>query len=224
MRWSEELVNREAWRRPSVVALVAANLVPLGGVLFLGWEVFPLVLLFWSENLIVGFFNVLKMALASGEESLAWPLKAILIPFFCFHYGMFCLVHGVFVMALFGGSGGGPPGAFRGVSSIWTAAGQWGLGWAMLALLASHGFSFGVNYVGNGEYRRAKAGDLMAAPYGRIAVLHVAIIAGGFLVMVLRTPVLGLLLLVGGKILLDVRAHVRERQRFARLPDRGEGG
>src|SRR5690348_15210944 len=44
------------WRQPSVIALVLANLVPVFGVLALHWEVFPLMFLFWSENVIVGVF------------------------------------------------------------------------------------------------------------------------------------------------------------------------
>jgi hypothetical protein len=53
------------WRRPSVIALLLANLVPVFGVLFFHWEVFPLMFLFWSENVIVGAFNVLKMLCAA---------------------------------------------------------------------------------------------------------------------------------------------------------------
>ena len=34
------------WRQPSVIALILANLVPVFGVLFLHWEVFPLMFLF----------------------------------------------------------------------------------------------------------------------------------------------------------------------------------
>ena len=46
---------------PSALVLVAANLVPLAGVLFFGWSVFATLLLFWVENVIVGGFNVLRM-------------------------------------------------------------------------------------------------------------------------------------------------------------------
>jgi hypothetical protein len=49
---------------PSLVALVVANALPLAGVLFLGWTVFPLVLLYWLENVVVGAFNVAKLLLA----------------------------------------------------------------------------------------------------------------------------------------------------------------
>jgi hypothetical protein len=51
--------------QPSVVALVLANLVPLAGVFIFHWEVFPLLFLFWLENVVIGILNVLKMLFAS---------------------------------------------------------------------------------------------------------------------------------------------------------------
>ena len=47
-----------------LVALVAANMVPLWGVLFFNWDAFYIVLLYWAENLVIGFYNILKMVLA----------------------------------------------------------------------------------------------------------------------------------------------------------------
>jgi len=202
------------WLRPSVLALVAANLVPLGGVLFLGWEIFPLVFLFWLENVIVGGFNALKMLLAAPALPAGWVVKAAMIPFFCFHYGMFCLVHGVFVVVLFGRGTVAVKG-FPDAALFWQVLTGQHLFWAALALAASHGVSFVLNYLRSGEYRQARLETLMQAPYGRVVVLHVAILGGGFLIMGLGSPVWALALLVFLKIGLDVRAHLRERRRFA---------
>ena len=88
---------------PSALVLVAANLVPLAGVLFFGWSVFATLLLFWVENVIVGGFNILRMLWAQPDNPLMWVAKAGTIPFFIVHYGMFTTVHGVFVLTLFGG-------------------------------------------------------------------------------------------------------------------------
>ena len=43
--------------RLTAVVLIVANAVPLSGVLLFGWKVFPLILLYWLENVIVGAFN-----------------------------------------------------------------------------------------------------------------------------------------------------------------------
>lgn len=55
----------------------------------------------------------------------------------------------------------------------------------------------------------------MWQPYGRIIVLHVAIIGSGFILKAMHSPLLGLLLLVGLKTLLDLAAHLRERVKFS---------
>ena len=62
----EPLKNLHVWKSPSVIMLVLANLIPLGGVLFFGWQVFPIMFLFWFENVVVGVFHALKMLLAGG--------------------------------------------------------------------------------------------------------------------------------------------------------------
>ena len=50
----------------------------------------------------------------------------------------------------------------------------------------------------------------MTAPYKRIFVMHLTIIFGGWLVMLLKTPVQALVLLIALKTYVDFRAHVRE--------------
>jgi hypothetical protein len=52
----------------SIQALTVANLVPLFGVVFLGWDAAAIVLLYWIENLIIGLFNVLRMILVKVES------------------------------------------------------------------------------------------------------------------------------------------------------------
>jgi hypothetical protein len=50
----------------------------------------------------------------------------------------------------------------------------------------------------------------MMQPYGRVVVLHLAILGGGFLVMLMGMPVAGLVLLIVLKIGLDVLAHAKQ--------------
>lgn len=196
------LKNTEVWKSPSVIALVVANLIPLGGVLFFGWPVFPIMFLFWFENVIIGVFNVLKMLLAGGKGSPV-AIKLFLVPFFCVHYGIFTAVHGAFVCTMFTGGHG----YFS--DSIWDRITQLNLGWAVLGLAVSHGFSFLTNYIWSGTYRTAIVPMLMIQPYGRVVVLHLAILGGGFLVTFLGMPVIGLTLLIALKIGLDVLAHAK---------------
>ncbi|MBI4287679.1 MAG: hypothetical protein HY671_04520 [Chloroflexi bacterium] len=84
-------------KKPTVIILIIANLLPIYGVLFLGWEVFPLLLLFWTENIMIGVFNILKIAICSPASPVKWIAKIFVIPFFTFHYAVFMLVHGILI-------------------------------------------------------------------------------------------------------------------------------
>jgi len=196
---------------PSLLVLGLANALPIAGVLLLGWKVFPLVLLYWLENVVVGGFNVGKLLLAQPQEPAYSVGKLFLIPFFVFHFGMFTLVHGVFVFALFGAKS--LP-RFDSLAKLPAAIRAYHLGWGVLALVVSHGLSFYWNYFENGEYRRASLPILMVQPYARLVVLHLAVLFGGWIVLTLGSPLLALLVLVALKTAADVRAHQAERHTF----------
>lgn len=217
---SAEVVPADSSPRPwpiSSAVLLAANVAPLIGVLAHHWSVFAVVLLYWCENVVVGVFNVLRMLVAQPQVALAQAGKVLLIPFFCVHYGMFTFVHGVFVFGLFGG--GFKTGGFRlSPHVILDAVRQTGLGWAVAALIASHGFSFFHNYLAGGEYRRVGLAQLMMQPYARVVVLHLVIIGGAFLVMALNSPVPALVLLIVLKTAIDLGAHLAERRKLGTLP------
>jgi len=205
-------VSRAAPRdRPAVsaIALIAANSIPLFGVIFLGWRVFPILLIYWIENVVVGVFNVLRILFADPGQPVLWIAKALMVPFFCVHYGLFTTVHGVFIFAMFG------EGAARhltpSVATVSAAVRANGIGFAVLALVASHAVSFVWNYLIGGEFRNVSLGRLMVQPYERVVVLHIVIIAGGAAAAALGSPLAALVVLVGIKTTLDVAAHNRER-------------
>ena len=131
---------------------------------------------------------------------------------------MFTFVHGIFVIALFGGGLKQHMG-FPTPETFWRIAHENYLGWAILGLAISRGISFVTYYLISGEYQRASLPQLMQQPYGRIVVLHLAILGGGFLVMALHSPELGLLLLVALKIAFDLRGHFAERKKFAEVSE-----
>jgi len=199
----------------SGVVLIAANLVPLVGVLFLGWTLFATLLLFWVENVTVGAFSVLQMLTARPRDPLSWGLKLFMVPFFIVHYGIFTTVHGVFVMSIFGDA---PAKVSQTPAAFYHAVQATGIGAAALALLLSHGVSFMLNYIGQGQYRTAVLPVLMMRPYGRVMVLHVVILLGGFLVQLAGSPVPALALLVVLKTGLDLGAHLREHQPTVAAP------
>ncbi|MHC5158324.1 MAG: DUF6498-containing protein [Planctomycetota bacterium] len=189
-----------------LIALLVANALPVVGVLCLGWDAFAIVLLYWSENVVVGFYNILKMAFMKVDHPVEHLGKLFMIPFFTVHYGMFTMVHGIFVRAFFSDDFSGNP-LELGLHLPFS------MYMAFACLFVSHGISFVNNYFLKGERSRTNLGKLMGQPYGRIVVLHVAIIFGGFLTMTMGSPVGVLLILVLLKTIIDVKLHLRERKK-----------
>lgn len=211
-----------------LIALLVANLLPVVGVLFFDWDAFTIVLLYWTENIVIGFYNVLKMALVRMPHPGGHLGKLFMIPFFTVHYGGFTAVHGVFVLVFFKPDTGGfnpfPTGdtwpcflVF--VQLLFNVIRQAlmivppNMLYAIAALFFSHGISFVYNYFYKGERNRTSLQKLMGQPYKRVVVLHIAVLFGGFLTMVLGSPVGVLLILVLMKTGIDVKMHMRERKK-----------
>jgi hypothetical protein len=218
-------LRRAAHASPVAIGLlIVANLVPLAGVLFLGWDLATIVALYWLENGVIGAFALARIATAQGVDpdpgavsingravpraQLANPgtARVFLMPFFVVHFGMFWLVHGVFVWFALPmmweamGAGTGSP-------SLATIA------WAIPVLVLSHGASFLFNWWWGGERRTSTPTREMEAPYGRVIVLHVTIVLGAFAVAALGAPVGALVIMVVLKTIADLGAHLAERER-----------
>ena len=203
----------------AVIALIVANVIPLIGVLLLGWSVWNILVIYWLENGVVGVLNVLKMSIATGTATSPSPRFLIngrpasamsnsaLIPFFVMHYGIFWVVHGIFVltlptfMSLSAGTGG--PGMGLDLGYILLAA---------IPLAISHGLSFWWNFLRGGEYRRVTPAGLLFAPYRRLMALHLTIVFGALAVSLTGAPVAAVAILVGIKTLLDLGLHLAEHR------------
>ena len=129
------------------------------------------------------------------------------ISFFCVHFGVFCAVHGAFVLALF-------------LPKDLTID-QWpgvlaGLTVPILGLLVSHAFYFFRTYLGGGIYRYATLSDLMIEPYNRMIPLHFGLILAGFFVVAVGSPTAVVLLLVLLKTGAEVVAYRKSMKRWRR--------
>jgi len=210
--------------RFATASLIGANLFPLFGAIFLGWDAAAIIVLYWAENLIAGFYNVLRMALVTAKPTVPHAAKLFLIPFFCAHFGGFCLIHGLFLLEFFplgvatsplGLERPGWPGPLAifgiGISLVQQLLQNMptDMIWALVALLTSHGVSFVENYLVRGEYRTALLPLLMFRPYARMVILHVAIIFGGFLTALVGSPIPLLTILIILKLGLDLYFHRR---------------
>ncbi len=198
--------------------LLAANLFPLAGVLFLQWDAVILVVFYCMESLVIGAFNAARMVKAQGRMSREFSdsltgrllqlgsygedtfmMKIVLVPFFIAHYGgfviaqtyVFVLVANHLLRAEYG------PGNFLSFDFIIN----------LLAIIFSHYYSYKKNYMGKEEYKRTAPAELMMAPYKRVAIQQLLVILGGFFVIIFRGPVGFLILLIGLKMIFDIRAE-----------------
>jgi hypothetical protein len=141
------------------------------------------------------------------------------ILFFIVHYGLFWVVHGVFVLLLpvFVGLGStmfaatdGPPGL--GLTDF-GAINPGGVVVATVGLAISHVISFFVNFLARGEHLTVSPVAQMFRVYGRVVVLHVTILVGAVVAGALGAPLGVLLVFVIGKTVVDLAFHLREHRR-----------
>lgn len=189
----------------SAIFLIIFNSVPLLGVIFFNWSLFNVLFLYWAENLVIGFYNVLKMSKAQGIDSgksIIEPKelnrKSYLIPFFIFHYGMFTLVHGIFLVSIFG------------LSNIFSISILIGI----VSLFISHGISYIGNFIQKEEYKIVSPGTLFGQPYSRILIMHVVVLFSGFVIQRFDLPILSVVLLVILKTITDLKLHQLEHKKF----------
>jgi hypothetical protein len=194
------------WGSPAALALVGANLMPIAGVVLFGWDLGEIMVLFWFESAVVGFYNLVKLAIVGKWVALFAG------PFFAGHFGGFMAAHFMFVYYLFVKRAAGGPEApvLEALSGLF-----YPLRFAILALFFSHGVSLVVNFLGRKEYAGMQVRQLMGAPYHRIVIMHLTIIFGGWLVMLFKSAAPALVLLVALKTAVDLRAHRREHARGA---------
>lgn len=212
---------------------------PLLGVLAYDWSIHGLLLVYWLESGIIGLLNVPKILSAHGPETSASRSEAsqltaggntVTLPdapkivpetltwrrenwdvavFFTTHYGLFWLFHGVFI-GIF-------PLIATGMAFVpYTALSTIAVG--VGAVGVSHYISYQQNYVHGGEWRTAPPGRRVNAPYDRVVVLHLTIVLGAFVVTRIDAPLGALVVMIGIKIALDIRGHLREHSHDSSTP------
>ena len=182
----------------SSVALIAANLAPVGGVLFFAWTIEDVLLLYWAESAVIGIYNLARMWVIGR-----WKIL-LLGPFFLVHYSGFMAGHLFFIYALVISSSDVSVSASGILDQLLL------LSPALIALLISHGVSFFFNFLGEKEYETTSLSEQLNAPYRRIVVMHITIMLGSLLVMAMDNKLLFVVSMMALKVGLDLRAHLGE--------------
>ena len=158
----------------AVALSVLLNLAGLIGVAKFGWPAGNVLALFWIENVILGFWSLVRVATARGTRdggsrikpkgSGAVTSRTGTALFFCFHYGIFCLVHAVFTVIVANRIG------FE-LSVAWVALP------ALLIMIRYAAETTATWFGSNGQRYRLSPQGAMSLPYPRIIVLHLALYA-----------------------------------------------
>lgn len=181
--------------QPAALILLAANAVPVLGVLFWNWDAFLLLVLYWMETGVIGFWTF--WLIGKAPERTMGPYReghstGFLIGFLTLHAGMFMGVHFVFLWALFAGDWKAQihsPAQF-----IWVIVILHGLWFPLLVMVVARGIEPMLIIHGPDWYRRKrlpeenavpnpwKSGGLLYTLYARILVMQFALIASGMLI------------------------------------------
>ncbi|MBP7768210.1 hypothetical protein KA082_00040 [Candidatus Woesebacteria bacterium] len=187
------------------LSIIISNVIPLYGVIFLGWKIDAILFIYWCETVIIGFYTILKIFFANflTAESRSWIISKINITlFFLIHFGGFSVMHGVAILALIG--------YFNALQYTEIPAFILSLSIPILSIFISHGISFIKNYIIGGESKKAIIQDVMSYPYERIFLTQIIIIIGGFIYFsFLHSYIVYLVLLIISKIILDIQSHTR---------------
>ena len=188
----------------SALLLVLANMIPLFGIFLFGWDAVTILVLYWLESVIIGGLNVVKILsvrTCDTPSHLFFLGNIFNACFFIMHFGMFTWGHAEFLKEIFGAASL-LSGIREGGAIMWTA----------LSFLLSHVFSMFINFYGKKEYLGRSPNVQMMQPYGRIFVMHIVVLFGGFLVQSFGEPVLAVILLIILKTVIDLMAHSKEHK------------
>jgi len=170
--------------------LIIVNLIPVYAVWFEGWNAAQVFIVYCLETVIIGIFNVLKMACVtifikprdtwqnfSGSTTVS---GLFLIVFFIFHYGFFVFVQ---TQLFFGISGiihdDSVFGVYRQIPKALGRDGQL----LLLIFIVYYTLETLYDFFLSGEYKTIGMARLMFQPYGRIIIQQFVVIVGSMFLL-----------------------------------------
>lgn len=176
--WTKKL-NRNDW------ITILVNLIPVGGVWFLGWSATEAFIVYALETLIIGILTVIKLlAAAVIKKKDTWNNQGnsqqvsglFIIIFFILHYGIFALCQ----TTMFAGVAGiNPPGKgqFYFFFHWWEFINR-DIGYMLIVFVLSYLIRDMIPFLFRKDYNTIPMMILMFQPYGRILTQQFTVIAG----------------------------------------------
>ena len=203
------------YKGSSVYFLIAANIVPLLGILFNGWNYIDVLLIYWLESVIVGFYNILKILALKEKDYKDYIIISIIKKMFssiifAAHFGGMVVLFGAMIYLVTSVFTGIRPDIPKVLLRAWPA---------ILSLVISHGYSFIKNYYAGGERDKTNIRILMIQPYlrllGMLAIIFIGAMLTGVVFIKFRHPLYFLVLFIILKTFVDLIGHIMERKKFS---------
>lgn len=183
MQDARGLIKRELKKDDWLI--IIANLIPVFGVWFLGWNAIEAFTVYALETLIVGILTVLKLLIATlykrkdtwySNERTTQQGGIFFILFFIAHFGIFAAVQTTIFSQVAGIT---PPnsGPMHFFFHFWEYINEdiaWMLGGFVISYLARDLFPF----ILRGDYKTVSMMRLMFQPYGRVLIQQFTVILG----------------------------------------------
>jgi hypothetical protein len=193
---------------------IIGNLIPLIGVLVLGWDLPSIVVMYWIETGVVGLVNVLRIRKSLGlghptvdpdgavERSIVraptsggWGLALTWLAV----YGIFWAILGPLVIEIANG------GFYQGASQTgWTGASADVVAWGTLSLVGGQVVAYVLDYVIGQRYLTVSSFELLRDPFVRIFVILATITVGGAGIALIRSSVGFLAAMVAAKTIVEI--------------------
>ncbi len=209
---------------PAMFSLILANLLAIVAAVWFNVSLFIILLTYWTQSMIIGFFNFIKIlglkeyttgASATGASFLkpGPGLKTLIAFFFAFHYGFFHLVYlaGLLMIFLFSNI---MQGAFAVASAETFAIDLLFVPLVGVVFFISHLFSF-LYYRNRIPKKKPNIMVMMLFPYARVIPMHAAIMLAGFSLVGNSGQGFALVIFLLLKTMADVVMHaVEHRQQW----------
>lgn len=171
--------------------LVIANFVPVYGVWFENWNAREIFLVYCMETIIIGFFTLVKLAIATVIRKKDWwhnQGKKTLIHgiffmfFFLLHYGLFVWIQMSLFLNFTSINNHINPTAFQILFHPFAYLGS--DAWLMLSIFVfGYGYENLSRFILDNEYRTKPFMRIMFEPYIRIFVQQFTVILGGIILV-----------------------------------------
>lgn len=168
--------------------LLAANLVPIAGVLFANWDPKQVFLVYCLETIVIGLLTLIKLGVAAAfrkkEDQPKKPAEKqsgglSIMLFFLVHYGLFVTIQTSLFLSAADMGKDSPFPFYRLVTDPNAFLSR--QGWLMLLIFAlCYAFEQLHSYFRDKEYLTKPVIQMMFEPYLRIFIQQITVILGGF--------------------------------------------